>query len=122
MKAPREADVLRDCLTWLALHGVFAFRVNSGAFAGVHKGKRRFVRFNSEPGLSDVLGILPDGRFLAVEVKRPGGPGPTPEQLSFLDRVRQLGGVGLVVRSVEDLVQALGQVEVQTPAPSRAKR
>lgn len=122
MKERREADVLRDCLTWLALHGVFAFRVNSGAFSGVHKGKRRFVRFNSEPGLSDVLGILPDGRFLAVECKRPGGPGPTPEQLSFLGRVEQLGGLAVVAYSVEDLVQALGQVEVQTSAPRRSKR
>ena len=49
MLEPKEADILRDCLTWLKLHGVFCWRQNQGAIAGEYNGKRRFLRFSSAP-------------------------------------------------------------------------
>jgi hypothetical protein len=52
-------SALRQCLTWLALAGVFCWRQNAGSFAGTYKGKRRIVRFASEPGISDILGLIP---------------------------------------------------------------
>ena len=106
MKAPRETDLVRVCLAYLRLRGVFAWRVNSGAVAGEHGGKRRFVRFNGAKGCSDVLGILPGGRFLAVETKMPGRK-TTPHQQAFLDAVRAAGGLALVVRDVAELAAAL---------------
>lgn len=56
--------------------------------------------------MSDILGVLPEGRFLACEVKKPGGR-LRPEQASFLDRVAELGGVALCVSSVEELQEDL---------------
>jgi hypothetical protein len=107
MRAPKEADILRDCLTWLKLHGVFCWRQNQGAISGVHNGKKRFLRFSSMNGVSDILGILPpSGRFLAIECKRPGNK-PTAEQDAFLDIVRQCGGIAVCVRSIDELEQAL---------------
>ena len=103
---PLEKDIQKQCLLWLKLTGCLPIRVNSGAFGGEYKGKKRFVRMNSEPGCSDILAVLPDGRFLAAECKRPGGKA-TPEQLSFLDAVRKRGGLGVVVSSVDELVNAL---------------
>jgi len=55
MKAPTETGLVKMVKQFLELRGGFAIRVNSGAFAGTHAGKRRFVRLNSEPGCSDVL-------------------------------------------------------------------
>ena len=49
---------------------------------------------------------LRDGRTLAVDCKRPSGK-PTPEQIAFLRCVRANGGVALVARSVDDLLEAL---------------
>jgi VRR-NUC domain len=107
MREPKEADILRDCLTWLKLHGVFCWRQNQGAITGEHNGKRRFLRFTSMAGVSDILGILaPSGRLLAVETKRPGRK-PTPEQEAFLDVIRQCGGVAVCVHSIDELEQAL---------------
>lgn len=106
MKAPLEKDIQKAIKQFLELKGCFVIRVNSGAMTGEYKGKRRFVRFASEPGVSDLVGMLPDGRFLAVEVKRVGNKA-TPEQQSFIDRVNQQGGLAFVARSIEDAETAL---------------
>lgn len=102
-----EKDIQSQCLQYLTLTGIFCWRQNQGAFTGDYKGKRRFVRFSTMPGISDILGILkPTGRFLAIEVKRPGNK-PSPEQLAFLDVVRANGGLALVVYSLDDLIEGL---------------
>ena len=43
--------------------------------------------------MSDTVGSTLTGRFFAIEVKKRGNK-PTPEQLEFLDRVRQANGIG----------------------------
>lgn len=88
---PPEAEVLKTCLALLRAHGVFAWRNNSGQFVGEHKGKRRCVRFGL-PGSPDILGVLPCGRFLGLEVKR-RGQRPRAEQVEFMRVVNGSGGV-----------------------------
>lgn len=97
---PKETDIVKACLQYLNLVGVFAWRSNTGAVSGTYKGKDRFIRFGPK-GQSDIIGILPDGRFLAVEVKRPGGK-LTFEQDMFLDTIRKRGGVALHVQSLQE--------------------
>jgi hypothetical protein len=103
MKEQRESDILRDCLTWLRLHGVFCWRQNQGAIRGEYNGKRRFLRFTSVDGVADILGVLrPQGVLLALEVKR-SGRRPTLKQEAFLATVRDHGGIGAWVQSVAEL-------------------
>lgn len=107
MRDIREADILRTCLTRLKLQGIYCWRQNQGAISGVSKGKRRFFRFASATGISDIVGLLrPSGRLLAVEVKRPGRS-LTAEQAAFLATTRDHGGVALCVHSLEELQEAL---------------
>lgn len=107
MRAPREQDLVNACLAFLQLRGIPAWRQNQGAVAGTYSGRRRFVRFCSAKGVSDVLGILPPaGRMLAVEVKQPGRK-PTPDQAAFLEQVRRAGGLGVVVHDLAELQAAL---------------
>jgi len=47
-----------------------------------------------------------DGRFLAVEVKRPGGR-PNAEQVEFLALVAAYGGVAVLVDTVDALARVL---------------
>lgn len=69
----------------------------------------------SQPkGVSDIIGILPrgiaestGGRFLAIEVKRPGGK-VSPHQAQFIDRVNRMGGLGFVAYSAQDVIDRLG--------------
>jgi hypothetical protein len=103
----REQDVVRQCLDWLRLVKVPAWRANSGAVTATYKGKTRLVRFNGAPGCSDVLGLLPPlGTFLAVEVKAPGRK-PTPLQEGFLAGVRAAGGVAVCVYDLRELQAVL---------------
>jgi hypothetical protein len=59
----------------------------------------------TERGVSDLLCCY-EGRFLAIEVKRPGGR-VSPEQERFLERVRAAGGIGLVIHSIDELIDSL---------------
>jgi len=107
MKPPREQDILRACLQYLTqIRGWVAYRQNSGAMAGEYKGKRRFVRFTSLAGVSDIVAIGPDGVYIAVECKMPGNS-PTAHQQAFLAAVEASGGVALVVTSVQELEAGL---------------
>lgn len=108
----RESPVLKGCLDLLRASRVFAWRNNTmGVF---DPETRRFRAFIGLKGVSDILGILPSGRFLAVETKRPAMPGfgikagrPTPEQRAFLETVNDHGGVGVVVSDVASLADIL---------------
>lgn len=104
MRKPNETDLVRACLDYLKLRGVFAWRQNSGGMPATYKGKKRFVKFHSARGCSDILGILPpNGRLLAVECKMPGNK-TTELQNAFLKTVEALGGVSIVARSIDDLM------------------
>lgn len=106
MKDGKETALVKQLLDYLALRRVFAWRQNAGALSGEHKGKAYYVRFTSIRGVSDILGVLDDGRFLAVEAKvRPNRA--TPEQQAFLDAVASRGGVAVLAYSLDDLVRAL---------------
>lgn len=98
---PLERTVLRAVLSALAIHPsvAWAVRMNVGAF---NNGAGNYVRVGFV-GCSDVIGQLRDGRFLAVEVKRPGGK-VTDDQSAFLDRVATHGGVGFVAYGVDDVM------------------
>lgn len=100
MKAPTENDVVQACLQWLALHNVMAWRNQT---TGLYDPTRKvFRKFTGLKGVSDILGILPGGRFLAVEAKKKGGY-PSPEQREFIQNVNDRGGIAFVARSTEDL-------------------
>lgn len=102
---PRESVVLRACLDFLGLAGVFAWRANNGGV--FDPARRRFRSFHGMPGVADILGILPpNGRLLACETKRPGGKLSVAQE-AFLNTVRQLGGLAVVVSDVGQLQAAL---------------
>lgn len=110
MKAPLEKDIQAACLDYLRAIGGAPVRINSGAMQGDHKGKRWFFRFTSEEGCSDILCVLPGGRFGAVEVKRPGtrtDPVRLAKQQAFLAWVQGKGGFAAMVESADELRAAL---------------
>lgn len=112
MKAPREADLQKAIIQWLELHRIFAIRTNSGAIVRVEPGgRRRVYKSNSQPGCSDILAVVPPaGTCLAIEVKRPGARTAKARRLaqeSFLQAVRDRGGVALIATCVEDVSKVL---------------
>ncbi len=61
-----------------------------------------------EKGISDIIGCLKNGRFLAIEVKRKGNK-PSNEQLEFIERVNKMGGVGIIAYSLDDVVSSIAK-------------
>ena len=102
MSRTPEGRVKSSCLRFLELRGVFAWNNPTGA---VQVRPGQFMRFGKR-GSPDVIGVLPGGRFLAIEVKAQGGR-LSPEQASFLERIRSLGGLAIVARSFVDIDEAL---------------
>lgn len=99
-----EKDILKQILEYLQAMGFFCWRNNTGAQPMEYKGRSRFLRFG-KVGSGDILGIMKDGRFFTIEVKRPGQK-PTPAQVEFMDEVRRNGGIAVVATSVYDVIQA----------------
>lgn len=102
-----ETEIVRAILKCLKSHPkvAMAWRVNSGA---VHA-EGRYVRFNTQRGMADIMGTLKDGRTIACEAKSATGR-IQPHQQQFLDSINAAGGVAFVARSVGDVLAALNAI------------
>jgi hypothetical protein len=60
----------------------------------------------SEPGIADIIGIY-RGKFLAIELKAPKGV-LSDNQKVFLKRVLDEGGIAIVAKSLDDVIDGLG--------------
>ena len=107
--AVSESAIVAQCLEWLALRRIFAWRNNTGS-ATVDG---RFIRYG-HPGSGDILGVLPDGRFLSVECKTATGRQSKAQKL-FQKMVESRGGVYVLARSSDDLERAIGQLPAIAP-------
>lgn len=119
--AASEQDVLGQIVAYLRYEQargrvVWFARVNGG---GTRDKTGRFLHFYwlylrgrgpAGKGKADLEGQLPDGRYFALEVKKPGETA-TPAQREFLEIVRAHGGLADVVRGFADARRALFGVE-----------
>lgn len=60
-------------------------------------------------GTSDIIGLLPGGRLLAVEVKGPGDK-PNEDQLLFIDKVNEQGGLAFIAKSLQHAQEQMRHV------------
>lgn len=112
-----ETKIQNKILIALSNVGCVVWRnETAGAWVGkvIHKeasqvtlANARMIRFGIAIGSSDIIGITPEGRFLAIEVKTQTGR-PSQQQLTFIDAVRQNGGVAGIARSVQDALDLIG--------------
>lgn len=101
----KESDIQRLIMLALSEAGCLIWRNNTGVLknaAGIP------IKFGLCVGSSDLIGIAPCGRFLAVEIKTPTGKA-TPEQLRFIEAVRARGGIAGIARSPAEALALLGQ-------------
>lgn len=101
----KETIIVKDCIRYLTLKGYEVIRNNSGAVVSQYKGKTRLIRYGAK-GSSDILACSPKGQFVAVECKSEKGK-PTDDQITFLKRIDQKGGIALIVHSLDELMKAL---------------
>ena len=89
----REKELKALVVNWLNLQGCWIFS------QGMHR------RTGGRIGVPDILACVPDGNFLAVELKTSGGR-LEPAQTSELERIRAAGGIAVVARCLEDVMHA----------------
>jgi hypothetical protein len=103
-----EKSIENEILTYLKLRGVFVWpNASVGVFdqkLGIYRKKRGVHRV---VGISDILGITQDGRFLAIEVKSVKGR-LTADQAQYLSNINARGGLAFVARSISDVQERLG--------------
>lgn len=109
MESVRESDVLRDCLQYLQLkvpHLLF-WRQNAGV---IPTADGKFRRFVGRKGLPDIwLFLPPHATAVAIECKVPGKD-LSPDQVKFHEQLVSLGGVSIVVHSVDELAEDLEEL------------
>ena len=105
---PTEAQVQDAILRYLAVERrvVWAARMNSGKGKLLRPdGSQTWICFGFT-GCPDIMGMLRDGRYLAIECKRSGGR-VRPEQRQHITQAADHGAVAVIARSVEDVQTAL---------------
>jgi hypothetical protein len=101
----REQAIQTQIIQYFHLRGVFCWKNNT---TGIYVKARNVYIPNPAKGLSEDLGVLPRGRFLAIEVKRPGGGKPSEQQTAFVQEINSRGGLAFFACSVEDVMKVLG--------------
>ena len=99
--AVNENKVQLSVLKSLQKQGIFCWRQNNGATYDPKLGGYRF-NYSSIKGVPDIVGLLPNGKFLGVEVKSVKGK-MSPEQFIFAKRIRESNGVYILARSAADV-------------------
>ena len=100
-----EKDITRSIRAYLKTIGVYHWKVWQG--------------LGSKKGISDIIALI-NGTALFIEVKTPTGK-LSPSQEEFLMDVNYHGGIGLVVRSVEDVANAIYLVRQHQAQDARDK-
>jgi hypothetical protein len=110
---PGESTLQSAVRAEAARLGVYLWRNNSGVLPDKRGVPVRFglgndsQRINAVLKSSDLIGITPGGRFVAIECKAPGWIGVRTDreraQEAFIDLVRAQGGIAGFVTSLEDL-------------------
>jgi hypothetical protein len=97
----KESVIQKQILDYLKLQRVLCFKHRN---VGIKKANGSFIPLPfGEKGISDIIACTPTGKFLAIEVKVPGGR-VSPEQKQFLDNVNQRGGIAILAFSLDDVI------------------
>lgn len=99
-----ENHVKNAILEWLYYKKIFCWRQNSMGVYDKDKGIYRKARGKfAINGVPDIIGVLPDGKFLGVEVKKPTGK-VSANQRVFKANVDKNKGVSIIAYSLEHFV------------------
>ncbi len=100
-----ENPLITHVLGTLGNIRIKAWRSNTTGIYDVKKKKWKKLH-NQLKGVSDILGILHDGKFLAIECKTKN-TARSKEQVDFINDINNTNGIGLFAKSIEDVLEIL---------------
>lgn len=100
-----EKHIQKQILDYLHMQGYVAFKHRN---VGIYKKSTgAYIPLSyGEKGISDILGITREGKFFAIEVKKPKGK-VSKEQTEFIDKVNKSQGLAFVAYCIEDVIRHL---------------
>lgn len=109
-----EKEIENAILEYLALIGIYAWKNQT---TGVYDTKRKIFRKSWNKyhinGVADILGILPTGMLLAIEVKTKKTY-PSQNQKDFLKNISDNKGIAFIARSIDDVKRVLDAILKQS--------
>lgn len=101
-----EKEIENQILDWLKTQGIFAWKNQSvGIYDPVKKTFRNLSRHQLR-GVPDILGLLPSGRMLAIEVKSKTGR-VSEAQKEFQRNFEITQGFYILARSLQDVIDKM---------------
>lgn len=95
---PLESEIVKGIVRWIRGERYpFVYKTHGGGW--------------QRSGLPDITMIARGGRFVGLEVKRPGVGRLTAIQAHTLNEINRAGGYGAVVTSVEEARKAVADAE-----------
>ena len=101
----KESDLQKQILDYLRWRGIFCWKSNT---TGIYDPVRKMFRTNHYKGVADIIGIAKGGFLIAVGVKMKGNK-PSPEQVQFIETIKQFGGVACIAYSLEDVEKLINE-------------
>ena len=92
-----EAEILKECISWLKRHRVGCKRMNNGMFDTGHGYRQYGIK-----GAGDILCVY-TGMYIEIECKKGKGGVLSLNQQKHRDWVRSYGGEYIVAHGVEEL-------------------
>ncbi len=102
-----ERTVQKAIVLWLTDRGCLVAVTDAGAAFKAGS----FFGDGLPAGWPDITGLLPDGRFIGVECKAPGGR-QSPAQKAMEQEVRARHGIYVLAFEVEDVQRAIEEANV----------
>ena len=103
-----ESAVIQQVKQVIKMTGLKIQRINTGCFTIGEGVNRRFIK-TADAGTCDFEGYDNQGRFLAIECKRPSGGRLSPAQRERIEDINAKGGVAFVAHSGAEALEKLKQ-------------
>ena len=101
-----ESAVIQQVKQVIKMTGLKIQRINTGSFQIGAGQNRRYIK-TAEAGTCDFEGYDNQGRFVAIECKRPSGGRLSPAQKERIEDINAKGGVAFVAHSGEEALEQL---------------
>ena len=101
-----ESAVIGEVKAIIKTTGIKLQRINTGCFTIGEGRNRRYIK-TADAGTCDFEGYDNQGRFVAIECKRPSGGRLSPAQRERIEDINAKGGVAFVVHSGEEALKQL---------------
>jgi hypothetical protein len=99
----KESELLSFALTCLKQSGMVYWRVPNGPV--MHSINGRMIRKCSPiKGFPDIAGVLPSGKFFAIELKTDKGR-LSIEQVDWITKLNLSGAIAVVLRSKDEIME-----------------